>query len=314
MFKIFLKLFFFIYTLFISNLSLGLGLDIKSSNKTCNILSFSGGGSFGVVEVGILSQITLKKYDMITGVSAGGLNAGFLSYYNNEEANLMDGINNLANIYINMTNSDVYKHNFDQIQRTWSYYDTTPLRLTIEKQLIKMKYKPTKPTLIGSTNLNTGFFEIFEFEKKTNIIDQINIMMATSAIPFIFPSQIIEGKYYVDGGVVANEIINGISGYLPNCDYLNITFITSGQKINEINTIDSLEEYTKRIIQVTINDFNNELNEIIQNTCSNPRGKIQYCYSSSTKLNNYSILDFSHGEELYEIGKNEFICEEYPYC
>jgi predicted patatin/cPLA2 family phospholipase len=313
MFKKILKLF-LIYTIFFSNLGLGLGLDLESSNKTCNILSFSGGGSFGVVEVGILSQIALKKYDMITGVSAGGLNSGFLSYYNNDETNLVDGINNLANIYINMSNSDVYKHNFDQVQRTWSYYDTTPLRLTIQKELMKMKYTPTKPTLIGSTNLNTGFFEIFEFEKKINKKDQTDIMMATSAIPFIFPPQIIEGKYYVDGGAVANEILNGIEGYLPGCEYFNITFITSSEKINQINTIDSLEEYSKRIIKVVINDFNNELNEIIQNPCPNPKGKIQYCYASSTKLDNYSILDFSHGAELYEIGKNDFICEEYPYC
>lgn len=92
----------------------------QNQNQTCNILSFSGGGSFGVVEVGILSQIAIEKYDMITCVSAGGLNAGFLSYYNNVDTNLNDGIDNLANIYIQMNNSDVYTHNFNQIQRTWS--------------------------------------------------------------------------------------------------------------------------------------------------------------------------------------------------
>jgi predicted patatin/cPLA2 family phospholipase len=283
--------------------------------QSCDILSFSGGGSFGAVEVGILSKIALDKYDMITGVSAGGLNAGFLSYYNSDNINLKDGINNLANIYIGMNNSDVYKHNFDQIQRTWSYYDTEPLRTTINSELLKMeltKLKPTKPTLIGSTNLNIGFFEIFEFEKKT-LKEQVDILMATSAIPFVFPPQHINNNYYIDGGAIANEILNGIEGYLE-CEYYNITFITSSEKINQIKTIDSLETYAKRIIQVVLNDFNNELAEIIQNTCENPKGKINYCYASSDKLENYSILDFSHGNELYNIGKNEFICEEHNYC
>ena len=42
--------------------------------------------------------------------------------------------------------------------------------------------------------------------------------------------------------------------------------------------------------------------------------KIHYCYPLSDELNNYSVLDFSHGTELYEIGKNNFTCEEYNYC
>jgi predicted patatin/cPLA2 family phospholipase len=287
--------------------------SVNTLNKTCNILSFSGGGSFGVVEVGILSQIALDKYDMITGVSAGGLNAGFLSYYNNQNSNLNDGIDNLANIYIKMINSDVYTHNFNQIQRTWSYYSTEPLRATIKNELNKMKSYPTKPTLIGSTNLNTGFFEIFNFNFNDKN-EQADILMATSAIPLIFPPQQINGSYYVDGGVIANEILSGIEGYLPWCDYFNITFITSSEKINELYTINSFEEYVKRIAQVVLNDFDNELVEIIKNQCMHPKGKINYCYASSDKLKNYSILDFSHGAELYEIGKNEFICEEYNYC
>ena len=50
-----------------------------------NQLSFSGGGAFGATEIGILKNIIMnephKKYDILTGISAGALNAGFLSYY-----------------------------------------------------------------------------------------------------------------------------------------------------------------------------------------------------------------------------------------
>ena len=300
--------------IFFMNISFNFVNSFHDSNKTCNILSFSGGGSYGAVEIGILSQISLDKYDMITGVSAGGLNAGFLSYYNNDNTDFYEGIEYLSNIYINMKNSDVYEHNFDQIQKTWSYYDTSPLKQTIEKELLKMTHHPTKPTLIGSTNLNTGFFEIFKFNQKQDKKDQVDIMMATSAIPFIFPPQKISNNYYVDGGVISNEILNGIDGYLPSCNYYNITFIVSGEKINQIESILSFEEYTKRIIQTILNDFNNEFIEIAHNKCSYPKGKINYCYASSDELKKYSLLDFSHGKELFEIGKNKFICEEYVYC
>ena len=54
------------------------------ASATFNQLAFSGGGAFGAVEIGILKRINElnpKKYDMYTGISAGGLNAGFLSFY-----------------------------------------------------------------------------------------------------------------------------------------------------------------------------------------------------------------------------------------
>jgi len=49
-----------------------------------NQLSFSGGGAFGAVEIGIIKKIRESyavPYERYTGISAGGLNAGFLSHY-----------------------------------------------------------------------------------------------------------------------------------------------------------------------------------------------------------------------------------------
>lgn len=280
----------------------------------CQVLSFSGGGSFGAVEVGILSEIALDKYDIITGVSAGGLNAGFLSYYNSDNTKLSDGIDNLSNIYNNLNNSDVYTHNTAQIYRSWSYYDTTPLRKTITKELSKLNCKEPKTTLIGSTNLNTGGFQIFRFDTE-NKINQVDLLMATSAIPLVFPPVKFNSNYYVDGGAIANEIINGIESYV-NCINYNITFISSSNKINQISSIESFEDYIKRISQVVLTNFNNELTEIMQDPCpdNNLKGIINYCYPTSIKLNDYSMLDFSHGKELFEIGKKEYTCEKINYC
>lgn len=297
---------------------------ITQNKPLCQVLSFSGGGSFGAVEVGILSQIALDKYDMITGISAGGLNAGFLSYFNlnslQTNYTLPNGIDNLANIYFNLRNSDVYTHNFAQVHSTWSFYDTTPLRITIAKELAKLpdltKLKPN-PTLIGSTNLNQGNLEIFRFDLE-NKKNQIDIMMATSAIPLVFPPIQFGSNLYVDGGAIGNEIINGLEGYI-GCDKYNITFITASEKINFVSLIDTFDDYVRRIIQVVLTDFNNELSEIINNPCvnnkdTNNKGWINYCYPVNSTLSNYSMLDFEHGKELYEIGKNSYICEQYNYC
>ena len=53
-------------------------LFICISTGTCTVeqISFSGGGAFGAVEIGILKRIlseNTKKYDRYTGISAGGL-------------------------------------------------------------------------------------------------------------------------------------------------------------------------------------------------------------------------------------------------
>ena len=321
------------------------------SAKTCNILSFSGAGSFGAVEVGILDKLTQSSnapvFDMLTGVSAGGLNVGFLSYYsgfgtNNNalhkgcgasvtsEGCFKQGVTELKNTYFQMTNDTVFQHNTGQIARTWSYYDTAPLRKTIESKLAPLSYRGFTPipALIGSTNLNAGVFQIFEFHKESKL-RQIQIMMATSAIPLAFPPENIQGTYYVDGGAVANEIINGVESFFEPptmCDKYNFTFITASEGLEQVDTIDSLNDYVRRVVKVVMTDFNNELAEIIDAPCSDgtasgtsseAKGTIQICHPSTKGgdyLSQYSSMDFSYGKELYEIGYNHFTCDSYPYC
>lgn len=284
--------------------------------ETCNVLSFSGGGAFGAVEVGILDSLNLDNYDMLTGVSAGGLNTGFLSYFNSDNHNLQDGIDNLRNIYSNLTNDDVYKHGYGQLMRTWSYYDTTPLELTLERHLAGLQYLDpykSRPALIGSTNINTGLFDIFRFDMETKK-RQLDILMATSAIPLVFPPHEMGGHYYVDGGVIANEIISGISSYI-NCNQYNITFITASQPLSQVNEFSGLTDYVSRIVKLFLNDFNNELVEIISDPCdAKSRGEIHYCYPISSDLEKYSMLDFTHGDELYTIGYNSNKCDTYNFC
>ena len=57
-------------------------LSVSYAKNVCNILALSGGGSFGAVQVGILNDLIENKkivesYDILTGISAGGLNVGF---------------------------------------------------------------------------------------------------------------------------------------------------------------------------------------------------------------------------------------------
>jgi predicted acylesterase/phospholipase RssA len=83
-------------------------LSFSSVSCVLNQLSFSGGGSFGAVEIGIIKRLMERKvinFDLYTGISAGALNAGFLSYYKN----IKEGITKAENIYKTINNRMVYK-------------------------------------------------------------------------------------------------------------------------------------------------------------------------------------------------------------
>lgn len=279
----------------------------------CNILGLSGGGSYGAIEVGILSQLQLQPIDIITGISAGGLNAGLLSYYFH---NISQGIDKLHEMYTSLSDDQIYSRDLLNIEKSWSYYSTEPLRQTIHKELETNEYIVKGKTVIGATNIYTGLLDKFQFETFSKQ-EQEQILLATSAIPLLFPPVSFQDQLYVDGGVIANEILYGFEQF-TTCDYYNITFIASHAGVESITHIDSLTDYVKRLFSMVITDFDNELSEIISEKsngkCSNLKGEIHYYYPDPDKLASFSVLDFSHGEELFALGQQHHIYEYYPYC
>jgi len=289
-------------------------LAIPLQPNVCNILSMSGGGAFGAIEIGILNKIKLPEYDLITGVSVGAINAGYLSYFNDKLLFLL-GVSNMIDLYQQLKDDMIYKHNFFQIERTWSYYSTQPLRDTLTNQISNLKPINKKPTLIGSTNLDTGKIDIFNFPTydKTN---QIEIMMTSSAIPLLFEPIRYNGSLYVDGGTLSSEILNGFEEYLTDkkCSYYNITYISARPDLEEIKDIDTLETYIKRLINVVINSFDDVLISLTKTKCpTTKRGDI-YHYYTLDDLKKYSALDFTHGIELIELGYNKNDYKRYDYC
>ena len=295
-----------------------LSLIITSSNfvnsklDNCNILSLSGGGSFGAIELGILEKLDIN-YDLISGVSVGALNACFLSYY--DKNNFTDGLDNLKKIYIDLKNDDIYIPNFHFNYKNISkigFYDTTPLHNTLKKILYKFNHKNIIPALIGSTNLNSGNFDIFYLNNYTTE-EQTELLMTSSAIPLAFPPRIWNNNVYVDGGVISNTILNGLDGFI-DCKFYNLTYITTSDRLNVVENIDNLEILVKRLVEVLYYDFNNELSESINFNCKYPKGVINYCFPDKEKIKNYSILDFTKGKELIEIGRNYHHCIKINYC
>ena len=175
------------------------------SVSSLNQLSFSGGGSFGAVEIGILKRVVeLNKnlnFDLYTGISAGALNAAFLSYY----SNIKYGIKAAEKIYSSINNRMIY----DILPNTGvSLLNTSPLYDTLTKIINMMPNDPIIHTLIGATNIYSGKLDIYNFEDQDNI-NKVLLLMSSSAIPGMFPPINFNNQLYADGGTLSNELNPG---------------------------------------------------------------------------------------------------------
>ena len=280
-------------------------LSFSSVSCVLNQLSFSGGGSFGAVEIGIIKKLMERKiinFDIYTGISAGALNAGFLSYFNNIE----EGIKTAETIYSTIKNRMVYK----LLPSTEvSLLNTEPLFNTLLKVIDKMPNEPVIHTLIGATNLYSGNLDVYSFEDNDNL-NKVYLLMSSSAIPGLFPPIRYNGNQYADGGTLSNELLQVEN----NGQYINITFVTPYEGyIYDSSPIDSLKEMIKRTINIVTSNFNNPLVKINQN-CENPIGEINKYFVDPELLKGYNILNFDNGKELIDIGYNNVQHVKYKLC
>lgn len=277
--------------------------------STFNQLSFSGGGAFGAVEIGILKHLTEHKqipnYDLYTGISAGALNAGFLSYYDN----IHQGIIIAESIYNSLKTREIYS----VLPTTGiSILNTAPLKKTLTTILNQIDSHPTILTLIGATNLYSGSLDIYEFDASLSDENKIELLMASSAIPVMFPPISYEGQLYADGGVISNELL--LVDTPCTVDYINITYITPYQgEIYDNAPLTDTKSILERTIKIIYTNFNNPLVEMNQN-CINPIGEINQYYVESEALNGYSMLDFDKGAELIRIGYENVKHRQYKIC
>lgn len=184
-------------------------------------LILSGGGSKGSFQVGKLKQLVEQGYrwDQITGVSVGAINAIYLGMFNKHEQHF--GVLQLENLWRTKINGNcsVYEPwlpgSLTYVASLWkgSLFDTSPLRSLIEMNVDIDKVKQSNvPIHIGVCSLNTGKFKTV-LATESNIIDYV---MASSSFPIAFPTIEIDGEVFTDGGIrntvpIRTAIASGVS-------------------------------------------------------------------------------------------------------
>src|SRR5215217_1213261 len=104
-----------------------------------------------------------------------------------------------------------------------SYYDTAPLKKTLERLVDFDRINDLKTRLsvgaVGVTSGNFRYFDNFQFRKLGKKIGPEHVM-ASGALPPGFPSIEIEGEHYWDGGIASNTPLDYVLEEEANRDLL----------------------------------------------------------------------------------------------
>ena len=301
-----------------------------SSEAPCRVLSMSGGGSFGAFEAGVLARMLEEQpgldYDYVLGVSAGSLNAGYLSLYPPGPSAFEQGVGKLKELWQTTKSTDVWLPRFHPLKNEPSLLSTAPLEKLLDR-ILAGKTVQRKVT-IGSTDLSTGATARHD-EDQLRV--QPNLLLrATSAIPIVFPPVEINGSRHVDGGNSANVLtVHGID----RCDEqakasgattlptIQIDVILAQATIPQVppktTTEWSLLQLASREFQIAKKQlFDHQLrfrclpgvSSRITMTLRMPKGVIE--------AGQLAILNFDKGDEIWQVGynKSRVTTTTFPFC
>jgi NTE family protein len=181
----------------------------------------SGGGNQGVAQVGMLRALIERGIvpDVVVGTSAGALNGCAVAY-----SPTIAGVARLANTWIELTTADVFPGG--RLSRAWNVvrrgthlFESTGLEELIDRATAARSFTDLAvPLRVVATDLDTG-------EEVVLANGPLKpALLASTALPGVFPVVSHEGRRLVDGGVVNTvPLWHALSGPVDKVYVMNVT-------------------------------------------------------------------------------------------
>jgi NTE family protein len=165
----------------------------------------AGGGSRGAVQIGMLGELVERgiRADRVFGASVGAINGA--AYAGNPTK---EGIEKMTTIWTALKGEDIFPRGaldgpWAFLQKRAAVHSNSGLRAIIEAGIdFENLQDATIPIEVVTTSLTDGR------ERWIAHGNALDAILASSAIPSIFPPVIIDGDVLVDGGVVNNVPIS----------------------------------------------------------------------------------------------------------
>jgi NTE family protein len=173
------------------------------NQRTAFVLA--GGGSLGAVQVGMLKALTRLSVvpDFVVGASVGAINGAYFAMEPNEQ-----GVARLERVWLRLRRANVFPFSAASgILAIFGRRDhlVTPalLRALIESELPRQKLEEAQiPCYVVATDVLTGG------EIALASGPAVTALLASAAIPAVFPVVSIDGRHLMDGGVANNTPIS----------------------------------------------------------------------------------------------------------
>jgi NTE family protein len=172
----------------------------ESGRKTAFV--FAGGGSLGAIQVGMLRVLLSAgvQPDFVIGTSVGAINAAYFAGSPNEE-----GVEKLARLWSSLRRSDIFPFTlarvFGLLRQPDSIVDSNGLRQLIEDNLPYARLEDAAiPVHVTATSLEGIAVLLSKGPAPESVL-------ASTAIPGIFPPVHIDGQVLMDGAIANNTPI-----------------------------------------------------------------------------------------------------------
>jgi len=164
----------------------------------------AGGGSFGAVQVGMLRALAARgvRPDMVVGASVGAINGAYFAGAPDDE-----GVTRLAELWCGLRRSEVFPLAWQGVlglmgTRNFAI-DPSGLRRLLENHLPYERLEQARvPVHVVATDLISGGTVRLS---EGPVVDAV---LASCAIPAVFPAVKLGERYLIDGAVASNTPIS----------------------------------------------------------------------------------------------------------
>jgi len=178
---------------------------MRQQGKNLTAFVLAGGGSLGAVQVGMLAALARRGLvpDLIVGASVGAINAAYYAAEPDER-----GVERLKRIWLELRRTDVFP--FSPIASMLGFFGKTdhlvapgPLRSLIESELPYERLEDAPlPCYVVATDALEGTEVVLSSGPAAAAL------LASAAIPAVFPPVLLDGRFLLDGGVSNNTPIS----------------------------------------------------------------------------------------------------------